>query len=485
MLNLRFCLSQSFGVSSLLALLLAGCAAPQSYTPAPIDARQAFTTYTRQNLDDPALRDFLQAHGQTIDAWPQQRWDLTALTLAALFFNPEIRVAEARWQLQKAGEITAAQRINPTFNLPLEWHTDTSDGQSPWLLGTVLDLVLERKGKREARIDQALLQTAAARIDIERVAWDIRSLVYTALTDFAAASQTREALEQQQAVLEDIFAVLQRREELGQVGAFELSTTRLELQRIRLDLSEQQRLIDEARVRLATAIGVEPADLEGVELLAPDPDTLPTAADLPTVDIRGLALLNRHDVRRALAEYAAQEAAVRFEIEKQYPDITLSPGFIFDQSDNVWALGAAWVLPLLHRHEGQIAEAMQRRALLREQFTSLQAAIVNEVYQARSTYLGRLRTYQEARSLRAEAIDYQEQISEQLDAGYADRLQYLRAHQALTEAGQAAVAGRAALLQAFATLEQALQYPLQGADWPDIAVDLVDAGKDDNKENNQ
>lgn len=486
MLNLRFCLSQSFGVSSLLALLLVGCAAPQSYTPAPIDARQAFTTYTRQNLDDPALRDFLQAHGQTIDAWPQHRWDLTALTLAALFFNPELLVAKARWRLQKTDETIAGQRINPTFNLPLGWYVDLAEeDRSPLLLGAVLELVLERPGKRQARIDQAVLKTAAARIDIGRVAWNIRSRVYAALTDYVTAHQTKNALEQRQAVIEDIHTVLRRRKELGQVGAFELSNTRLELQRIRLELSEQQRLIDEARVRLASAIGIDPADLEGRELLTPDPDGLPPAAELPAPDVRGLALLNRHDVRRALTEYAAQEAALRLEIEKQYPDINLSPGFVFDQSDYLWQLGAAWVLPLLHRNEGQIAAAMQRRALLREQFMSLQAAIVNDVHQALSTYLGRLRTYQEARALQAEARDYQKQIGEQLEAGYADRLEYLRARQALTEAGQAAVSSRTALLQAFATLEQALQYPLLGADWPDIAAGLVSAEAAETEENNQ
>lgn len=482
--HLRLC--GPIGLGSVLVLALTACTAPQSYIPAPLDARQIFASYTSHDLDDPALREFLAEHGHAVADWPQERWDLTSLTLAALFFNPEFQVAKARWRLQKTDETIAGQRINPTFNLPLGWYVELAEeDRSPLLLGAVLELVLERPGKRQARIDQAVLKTAAARIDIGRVAWDIRSRVYAALTDYVTARQTRNALEQRQAVIEDIHTVLRRRKELGQVGAFELSTTRLELQRIRLELSEQQRLIDEARVRLAAAIGIDPADLEGRGLLSPDPDGLPPAAELPVPDVRGLALLNRHDVRRVLTEYAAQEAALRLEIEKQYPDINLSPGFVFDQSDYLWQLGAAWVLPLLHRNEGQIAAAMQRRALLREQFMSLQAAIVNDVHQARSTYLGHLRTYQEAQALQAEAHDYQKQIGEQLEAGYADRLEYLRARQALTEAGQAAVTSRTALLQAFAALEQALQYPLLGEDWPNIAAGLVNAGAAETEENNQ
>lgn len=458
----------------LSATMLSACTAMQEYQPAPLDVGRIFENYQVRELDDAALADFMREQGYAPAAWPLPQWDVDALTLAALYFNPELKVAEAEWHLQQAGEITAAQRTNPVFNLPLEWHTDTSGGQSPWLLGFVLDLVLERPGKRQARVDRARLLTAAARIEIEKAAWDIRSQLHAALAELTAARDKQAALQQRLGIMTDILSLLQRREELGEVAAFEYSATRLAVQRLRLELSAQETRIQAARSRLAAAIGLPPGALEGIQIDLPVTDTLPRAEEIPAVDIQGLALQNRHDIRRALAGYAAQEAALRLEIEKQYPDITLSPGFIFDQSDNVWALGSAWILPLFHSHEGEIAEAVARRRLLQERFMHLQASIISSLHQARAEYLGKLATYREAVALRNNAQDYHAQIQEQLEAGYADRLQSLRASQAVSEAGQAVSESRTALLQAYVALEDILQYPLRGRDWSDsVSASLI------------
>ena len=454
----------TIGSVSLLALLLSACAG-QSYQPAPLQTEKVFSEYTARSLDAPGLREFMNRHGYDTPTWPLPAWDRAALTLAALYFNPDLRVAEAEWQRRQAAEITAGQRANPTFNLPLEWHTDTSDGQSPWLLGVVLDLILERPGKRAARIEQAELRSAAASLQIGQVAWQIRSQVHTAVAELMAAREKKAALQQREAIIRDVLGLLQRREELGQVAAFELSNSRLELQRLQLASTSQQTRIDTARGQLAAAIGVPAAELAAVELDLPDIDKLPAKAALPAGDIQGLALKQRYDIRHALAEYAAQEAALRLEIEKQYPDITLSPGFVFDQSDNVWQLGAAWLLPLFHRHEGQIAEAVAQRSVLQARFLQLQSRIVDHVYQARMDYLGKLETYRQAVSLAEGAADYRDRIQQQLKAGYTNRLQLLRAQQAVGEAEQAVSESRTALLRSHAALEEVLQHPVSGRDW--------------------
>ncbi|MDZ7736920.1 MAG: TolC family protein [Gammaproteobacteria bacterium] len=346
-------------------------------------------------------------------------------------------------------------------------HRDPAAAKSPWLIGIVLDLILERPGKRGARIEQAELNTAAARLEIDQAAWDIRSEVHTTVADLMAAQQKQQSLERRLDVVTDILDLLQRREELGQIAAFELSSSRLELQRLQLELTAQEARIKTARGQLAAAIGVPPAAVRDISINMPAIESLPVRQRVPAADIRGLALQHRYDIRQSLAAYAAQEAALRLEIEKQYPDINLSPGFVFDQSDNVWQLGAAWILPLFHRHEGEIAEAMARRSVLQERFLQLQASIIDRVYQARTDFIGKLDTYQQAVALARDATDYSERIEQQLNAGYADRLQFLRALQAVSEADQAASNSRAELLHSYATLENVLQYPIQGEDWID------------------
>lgn len=49
--------------------------------------------------------------------------------------------------------------------------------------------------------------------------------------------------------------------------------------------------------------------------------------------------------------YVQAESELRLDIEKQYPDLVLSPGFLFDQSDYIWPLAALWVLPLFKNTE--------------------------------------------------------------------------------------------------------------------------------------
>lgn len=461
----------------LLVLLVAGCAL-QSYEPQPLQVPQTYSELTSRSLDAPDLRDFMRAHGRPADDGQSLVWDEQALVLAALYLNPDMQVALAEWRLQQAAEITAAQRINPNLNVPLEWHTDTGDGQSPWLIGVVFDLVFERRGKRAARIEQAELQSAAARIAVDEVAWQVRGQVRQALASLAAARAGAESLQRRIEVVEDMQQLLGRRQELGQMAAFELNRNRLELQRLRLALSEQRRQVASARNRLAAAIGITPDRLATVDLELPDAATLPAAEAVPATDIQGLALRERYDIRMALLEYAAQEAALRLEIEKQYPDINLSPGFVFDQSDNVWELGSAWVLPLFHNHEGEIAEAMARRRLLQARFIDLQAGVITRVANARSEYLGRRQTYREAQTLKTEADKHADQMRRQFEAGYADRLQFLRASQVVTEAEQALADSRAALLSAHAALEQALQHELATSNrTAAVVADLVDNDK--------
>lgn len=462
--------------------LLTACAAPQTYTPAPLQAEQVFSTLQSQRLDSAAVQEFFQRTGYPMQQWPLADWDAQALVLAGLALHPEMRVARAEWALRRAGEETAAQRINPGFELPLEWHTDTSGGASPWMIGGVLDLVLERRGKRAARIDQAAMRTLAARIALDHTAWRIRSNIMQALLAYDQAVSATALHTRRVDAVKAIQTALEQRESLGEVSRFELSSTRLALQQARLQLSEQAQSERSAYDALAAAIGVMPEALDQIDIrsVAADAVTEAGKTEPPLVDLRGLALQHRHDMRQALAEYAVIEAGVRLAIEQQYPDINLSPGFLFDQGDKIWALAASWVLPLFHRHEGEIAEALAQRQLAQQQFLLQQAQIVEQVQQARSTYLSQTRVFVEADALYAEASDYRQQLQQQVAAGYSDRLQVLRAETELLDAELARLQTAQRRERAWLQLENVLQYPLEGSGIPALGwlleTDMTAAG---------
>jgi outer membrane protein, heavy metal efflux system len=444
-------------------VMLTACAGFQTYEPAPVDVEQTFMAIQAHHLDDPELADYFQDAGYVYETWPLSDWDLTALTLAALYFNPELKIARVEWARNEAAETTAAQQPNPMLNLPLEWHSDTSEDKSPWTLGLILDLVFERHAKRQARIDQAAMLSMGARIETEHTAWRIRNAVMSALLNYHSARELYDQLDMRLDTAVEILRVIEQRERAGEIGSFELAAARLDLQRNRLAVIEQARLKEAALIELAAALSVTPDTLRDVELVVPDFSDLPAEGDLPSVEVRGLALLQRYDIRKALADYSVAEAGLRLEIEKQYPDINLSPGFIFDQHDKIWTMGAAWLLPLFHRNEGEIAEALAARELQRQELSGLQARIMQDVYKARNEYLGLHESYSEAVDLRHAAGEYSRKVNAQYDAGYADRLQQLRASLELNETGRMVLELRGAMLRAFAVLEDSMQFSVL---WP-------------------
>ena len=74
--------------------------------------------------------------------------------------------------------------------------------------------------------------------------------------------------------------------------------------------------------------------------------------------MRRVALVNRIDLRRKLADYAAAEAAVKLEVARQYPDLTLVPGYFWDADQSLWSISFLGLLPPSARAKALIAEAM-------------------------------------------------------------------------------------------------------------------------------
>ena len=156
------------------------------------------------------------------------------------------------------------------------------------------------------------------------------------------------------------------------------------------------------------------------------------------------------------------EAALRLEIEKQYPDITLSPGFIFDQDDKIWALATAWVLPVFHRNEAQINEALAKRHLLQKRFQVLQSNIIHELAKKRHRFIAQMNSLKQAEALLNELKDREEIYQKQYDSGYIGKLELLRSQLEALRAKRALFEIRVSVNKSLAQLETLIQTPLQG-----------------------
>src|SRR5215472_10521794 len=155
----------------LAGLLLTGCA---RFEPQPLHPDQSAAQLEQRTLQDPGLKDFLeQTLGRQLSPWPQPAWSFDQLTQAALYFHPSLEVARAQWRAARGGEVTAAQRPNPTLTL-LPGYNSSMLSPSPWLPLGYVDIPIETAGKRSHRRAQAAHLAEAARLNLASTAWQVR-----------------------------------------------------------------------------------------------------------------------------------------------------------------------------------------------------------------------------------------------------------------------------------------------------------------------
>jgi len=174
---------------------------------------------------------------------------------------------------------------------------------------------------------------------------------------------------------------------------------------------------------LAGAIGVPVSGLEGCDFAWPDMDFPPSAESLSPKEIQRDAVLNRLDVRRALSEYAGAEAGLQLEISKQYPDIEIGPGYVYEERNNFFTLGLSAILPLFNKNQGPIAEAEARRKQAADAFLTTQAQVIADTERALAVYTAALKELNEADQSLHKLQDSQVQMMQQaVSLGEEDRL---------------------------------------------------------------
>lgn len=406
----------------LLGALLGGCAS-HGYRPAPLDPAAGAQAFGERRLSAPALGEFAaRLRGED---WSPTSWDADALFTAALFYRSEFAVARAEWRARRADVVTAARRPPLGISLQSQHHSETPDGDSPWTIGALLDFLIPGPGQRQARIDVAQARAAAGRWALGQTAWRIREQVYRRYLALFGLGRRVRLFDRERAVLAEASDLLERRQELGAAGGLAVTSMRLRRQRSQLALARAQSEVAAARIDLAGAVGLPVSALNETGKRVSEPHRrLP---QLGYDEVRAAGLQSRYDLRRALAEYAEADARLRGGVAAQYPEFTLSPGFLFDQEDRVWVLNLSWLLKLPGYQDGPIAAARARRDAAAARFRGLQARIIGQLDAAIATYRGRLQLLAAAEQILAAQRAHEAQVQARFDAGYSDRLALLRA----------------------------------------------------------
>lgn len=431
--------------------LLVGCA---HFQPRPISAEKTAADFEARSLSDTNLEQFLEVNLPPDD--PSRRsWNLRALTLVAFYYHPDLAVARAQWAVTQAGQITAGERPNPSISFTPTYDTTTPP---PWIFTLDWDIPIETAGKRGYRIAQAQHLSEAARWKFVTTAWQVRSRVRSSLLDLYSATQTESLLAQQESAQSNVVRLLEGQFQAGNVSEFEVTQARIALDTTRLSLQDAQRQEVQARATMAEALGLPLRALNGVELSFAGLDEFPTSLTEP--EVRRQAILNRADVRGALAEYAASQSALQIEIAKQYPDVHLGPGYELDQTDDKWSLGATVTLPILNQNQGAIAEARATREQAATQFQAVQAAAIGEIDRTLAGYQSALKQSATASALVQNSQKRLDSVRAMQQAGELDPLAVANARVEYNTGALARLGALVQAQQALGQLENAVQSPL-------------------------
>jgi outer membrane protein TolC len=451
----------------LTLVLLAGCVAyhPQPLQPVNSEAELR----ARSPLDSGLQRLVRQRFTNTFPVWPPAQFDLTALTMIALYFHPDLALARARVAAAQAGEITAGARPNPTLSVLPTRVFNSFPGEVPWLMTVSLDVPIETAGKRGHRLEQSRQTTRAARLALAETAWAVRSRLRAALVEYFDAGSELESFRHEAELTGQWSAALERRLAAGDISRFDLTLAQNESLNAQLALSAAQTRHAAARAALAAALGLPLGALDQLPMAWPEFER--PEPDFSTANLQEAGLLNRLDIQRALAEYAAIEAALQLAVANQYPDLHLDPGYEFDQGEHKFSLGPTVTLPLLDRNRGPIAEAAARRNEAAASFLALQSDALHEMEAAQLNYRAAVEAWQTTDRI---ATDLQQRIEKaterELQVGETDRAALLQVRLQSSAAGRARLAAIRKVQDALGALENAVQRPLsEEADWRSIS----------------
>lgn len=466
---------------SVVSVVALGACALSRYDAQPISVEQGEWQFFARTAQDEGVRSFLAANGVDVHTWPLARWSLRELTLLAFYYHPDLDVARAywdsvrptgpAWDSMRAGGAPSAAGGVTGVNPALAHHSRRSDNGervSPWTLSIAFDYAFTGARKRDAQLAYAQAQARAAQWEIASTAWRVRSVLRERALTYHAALQRAQSWQAEQELRAALLQSLEKRLKAGAASHLDLSAARGAASEAAARLDRARSEAAAARVGLGQALGLSAQKLDKLALDFAQFSAVPSAEQVPAAGVQRAALWHRGDIQQALSAYEAEDKRLQVELSKQYPDFSISPGFSWDQEDNVWQLGWNIGLPLPKSNVAAIAQVRAQRVLQARRLRALQAKVIGDLEQAQVNYEGARQAIGRAEQLIDERRAHLQRMEKQLGAGYADRLDVTLARLELAGAQRQHVEALIAAQVALGVLEDVVQRPLAGAPLPPV-----------------
>jgi outer membrane protein, heavy metal efflux system len=444
-------------------LLLAACGI--AYQAQPIQQQQNIESIQQASPTQDGFKEFVRTqYPQTV--WPITSWDIDRLTLSALYFHPALKVAKSDYAVALAGITSAGLRPMVGLNGQLS-HSNQANGDiNPWAYGLQVDIPFITANKRQINIDIAQYQADIAKIFVSESAWMLRQQLSLDLITLAEQQALHSSLTKLQKSQADLLNAYQKRLDLGVAGKSDVLPIRLQhdqaawqLQQLTLQIKQtQQKIMHDAGLTDQQNVSLNIAPLNISQILKARFDQPQTYQDAKT--IQHYALTNRMDIQRGLAQYAKAESQLRLEMAKRYPDISLSPGILYEYGDRIWALGIGGMLNLLNKSSDLWAYAEQVRQNEATRFYALQHHIIQLSEQTYLKYRDTANLLITMTQEYTQQSSRKRQLESQWRKGLIDKTEYLQTEIQFYAAQQRLVIQQANVLRALQEIENVMQKPL-------------------------
>ena len=342
---------QSVGLA---AILVAGC---QSYEPAPVDLQQHARQFAERVPDGAEVRAFAELlHHRDAQLEPfdlTDGIDLREVRLVALLFNADLRNARQRAGIAAASAEYAGLWDDPELSGSFERILENV--AHPWIAGGAVGITLPITGRRgleralaESRHAEALVEARLAEAHV------LESLDATWVL-WSAGRLSQALVEELVQRLADLEAIA------GRLAAAQLITA-TEARAFALARVARQADLVQARAAVAAA------ELELKQLMGLPPDrplqlqpSVQVAARIVDAAQRRARLADGPAVAVARQGHAVAEHQLELAIRKQWPELTLLPGFREEDAQPRATLGFSLPIPLWNANAREIAESRAAR----------------------------------------------------------------------------------------------------------------------------
>lgn len=291
----------------------------------------------------------------------------------ALRVNPQLSAARREVDAVDASVKQAGALPNPFFEVTAEGRQRDTRTVT-WQLSQPLEL----GGKRGARVAAARREHDAAAAELVAIEADIRASVITAFFDVAAAQERQRLTQASVDIARHATDVAARRVVAGKISPVEETKAKIAQASVQLELMQANAELSGARRNLSALWGNSTPRFERVDGQL---DMLPTLPEPTAVDRR---IGHAPSLVKARAEVERRDSLTELERRRRIPDVTLSVGMKREEEFNrrQAVIGISLPLPLFDRNSGNLQEALHRADKARDELSTAQIRIDNDVAHA-------------------------------------------------------------------------------------------------------